>query len=485
MTNTLAISLPEGHTSSDTGKPSRTRGLLRSAKRILSLFLPRKIFDHQQRSEDKVKMSNQQTNHELVVVGSHARLPMNGRGPTVNLRPQLHESNRNNDVRLYRPSMDNQNDHSDIPTYDNPDSYRFETFSRRTDGRNSDSASSCSRISAAVSPGLSTLASAGISTDQTTPSDPQTEFRLPGDDEYIRATSLDRISQVNLSPVSTNSEYSEEVFMVGSNPATKVSALMALDTQASANLMDVELQQELALMMEPCDQELVPLQTKTGKDRIKPFGIAKGVSWHFAQREKTFTSDFLVVDMKNYNAILGRKDIKKLEILKSGPGLERQIRCLRSDEKTVHLKAAVSERLDVNILTQRGLQELGEIQLQRNEISKTVYDSDGVSYTVRDVIRLSIWKKSETKLSRQNFYVSMNDDEARFDTQYDAILGTQCNVGRSSDENALPVAVTQLASQSANDKAAQEKKKREKEEALAKKNQQLREQQKKQASQCR
>lgn len=112
--------------------------------------------------------------------------------------------------------------------------------------------------------------------------------------------------------------------MVGSNPTNKVSALMALDTQASANLMDVELQQELELMMEPCDQELVPLQTKTGKDRIKPFGIAKDVSWHFAQREKTFTSDFLVVDMKNYNAILGRKDIKKLEILKSGPGLERR-----------------------------------------------------------------------------------------------------------------------------------------------------------------
>ncbi|BCS03041.1 uncharacterized protein AKAW2_61305A [Aspergillus luchuensis] len=162
-----------------------------------------------------------------------------------------------------------------------------------------------------------------------------------------------------------------------------------------------------------------------------------------------------------------------------------EIRCLRPDEKTVHLKAAVSEQLDVNILTQRGHQKLGEIKLQRNEIPKTVYDSDGVSYTVRDVVQLSIWKKGETKLSRQNFYVSMNDDEARLDTQYDAILGTQCNVGRSSDENALPVAVTQLASQSANDKAAQEKKKREKEEALAKKNQQLREQQKKQASQGR
>ncbi|BCS14691.1 hypothetical protein ALUC_61247A [Aspergillus luchuensis] len=291
MTNPLAISLPKGHSSSDAGKPSRTRGLLQSAKRILSLFHPRRIFDHQQRSEDKVKMSNRQTNHELVVVGSQARLPMNGRGPTVNRRPQLHESNRNHDVRLYRPAMDDQNNHSDIPT-----------------------------ISAAVSPGLSTQAS----TDQTTPLDPHTELRLPGDDEYIRATSLDRISQVNLSPVSTNSEYSEEVFMVGSNPTNKVSALMALDTQASANLMDVELQQELELMMEPCDQELVPLQTKTGKDRIKPFGIAKDVSWHFAQREKTFTSDFLVVDMKNYNAILGRKDIKKLEILKSGPGLERR-----------------------------------------------------------------------------------------------------------------------------------------------------------------
>ncbi|KAL7655616.1 Amidohydrolase family protein [Aspergillus niger] len=165
-----------------------------------------------------------------------------------------------------------------------------------------------------------------------------------------------------------------------------------------------------------------------------------------------------------------------------------EIRCIRpEDEDIVYLKAAFSEQLDVNILTQRGLQRLEGILLQRNEIPKTFYDSDSVSYTVRDVVRLSIGKKSETKLWRQDFYVSLNDDEARLDTQYDAILGTQCSVGRFSDKNALPVAVTQLgthlASQSANDKAAQEKKKREKEEALAKKNQQLREQQKKQASQ--
>nr|XP_001396048.2 hypothetical protein ANI_1_2280104 [Aspergillus niger CBS 513.88] len=481
MANSLARSIPEGHSSGDVGKHSRVRGLLRFAKRILSPFLPRKIFDHQQRSEDKVKMNNRETGRELVPVGPQARQPMIGREFTVNRRQQLHESNRNR-----RPVMGDQSNPPDIPTYDNPDSYRFMISSRRTDGRNSDSASSSSGISTAVSPGPSTLVSTGISTDQTTPSDPQTEFRLPGDDGDIRATSLDRMSQVNLSPVSTNSEYNEPVFMIGSDPKEKVPTLMALDTQASANLMDVDLQRELKLEIERCDQELVPLQTKTGKDRIKPIGIAKGVEWHFAQREKTFTSDFLVVDMKNYNIILGRKDIKRLRILKSGPGLERQIRCIRpEDEDTVYLKAAFSEQLDVNILTQRGLQRLEGILLQRNEIPKTFYDSDSVSYTVRDVVRLSIGKKSETKLWRQDFYVSLNDDEARLDTQYDAILGTQCSVGRFTDKNALPVAVTQLASQSANDKAAQEKKKREKEEALAKKNQQLREQQKKQASQGR
>ncbi|GJP88538.1 short chain dehydrogenase family protein [Aspergillus niger] len=264
-------------------------------------------------------MNNRETGRELVPVGPQARQPMIGREFTVNRRQQLHESNRNR-----RPVMGDQSNPPDIPTYDNPDSYRFMISSRRTDGRNSDSASSSSGISTAVSPGPSTLVSTGISTDQTTPSDPQTEFRLPGDDGDIRATSLDRMSQVNLSPVSTNSEYNEPVFMIGSDPKEKVPTLMALDTQASANLMDVDLQRELKLEIERCDQELVPLQTKTGKDRIKPIGIAKGVEWHFAQREKTFTSDFLVVDMKNYNIILGRKDIKRLRILKSGPGLERR-----------------------------------------------------------------------------------------------------------------------------------------------------------------
>ncbi|GKZ20890.1 hypothetical protein AbraIFM66951_009212 [Aspergillus brasiliensis] len=86
-------------------------------------------------------------------------------------------------------------------------------------------------------------------------------------------------------------------------------------------------------------------------------------------------------------------------------------------------------------------------------------------------------------MTRHDFYVALSDNEALLATQCDVILGTQCSVGRFSDENGLPVAVTQLASQSASDKANQEKKKREKEEALAKKNQQLREQQKKQAAQ--
>ncbi|GKZ32225.1 hypothetical protein AbraIFM66950_001435 [Aspergillus brasiliensis] len=322
MADSLPLSPPEDPSSADVGKHSRARGLLRSAKRILSLLVPRKMFDHQQRSEERVKMNNREADNALVVVGSQLRRPTNGREPTVNRPQQLHESNRNHG-RIYHPVMGDQSIPPDIPTYDNPDSDRLESFNRRTDGRNSGSVSSSSRISAAVSPGLSTLGSAGISTDQTTPSDPQTEFRLSGHDEDIQATSLDRISQENLSPVSTNSEYSEPVFMIGSNPANKVATLMALDTQAWANLMDVELQRELELKIERCDQELVPLQTRSGKDSIKPIGIAKGVSWHFAQREKTFTSDFLVVDMKNYNTILGRRDIKKLRILTSGPGLER------------------------------------------------------------------------------------------------------------------------------------------------------------------
>ncbi|GKZ90094.1 hypothetical protein AnigIFM59636_001592 [Aspergillus niger] len=323
MANSLARSIPEGHGPGDVRRHSRARGLLRSAKRILSLFLPRKIFDHQQRPEDKVRMNNRETGREPVAVGSQARQPTNGGKFTLNRRQQPHESNGNHDGLVHCPETDDQSNPRDFPTYNKPDSYRIVISNRRTDGRNPVPASSRG-ISAAVSPRPSTLVSTGMSTDQTTPSDPQTEFRLPGDDEDIGATSLDLMSQVNLSPVSTNSEYSEPVFIIGSDPANVVPTLMALDTQAGANLMDVDLQRELKLKIENCDQELVPLQTKTGKDIIKPIGIAKDVAWHFAQREKTFISDFLVVDMKNYNTILGKTDIKRLKILKSGPGLERR-----------------------------------------------------------------------------------------------------------------------------------------------------------------
>lgn len=124
--------------------------------------------------------------------------------------------------------------------------------------------------------------------------------------------------------------------------------------------------------------------------------------------------------------------------------------CLGPDEITVSLKAVVAEELDVNILTQRGSQALSGIQVQRQEIDRTFYDANGVSYAVRDVVRLQIWKKGEAKLTKHDFYV-LADDGSDVHHPCDAILGAQCVIGRVSDAKGVPIAVTQLASQSASE----------------------------------
>ncbi|PYH92128.1 hypothetical protein BO71DRAFT_432167, partial [Aspergillus ellipticus CBS 707.79] len=131
-------------------------------------------------------------------------------------------------------------------------------------------------------------------------------------------------SEPNLSPVSTNSDYIETAFILKPS-GQKAHLRLGLDTQCNANLMSIDTWRETGLKLQPLfDRTILPLQSPSDsgeQTRIKPKGIIHAVDWHFAGGEKTYTSDFVVVDMERFDAILGRGDIRRYRILVSGAGL--------------------------------------------------------------------------------------------------------------------------------------------------------------------
>ncbi|PWY92963.1 hypothetical protein BO94DRAFT_554560 [Aspergillus sclerotioniger CBS 115572] len=474
MEASLHQALPRSESSSDTEKPPRTRTWLRPLKRLFSLFIPRKTIKRRQIFRRRKKPNERNNPPELVVPRRQVGDPTNGRLPTADGHRKPDEPKEEDNEPASHPAMETSNDPEGTLTHEHFERNGVDISSLATGGRFYRSVSSGTST---VSPGVYSPASPPpdvISTESTTPLDKIEEIGLPSDDQESRNPSLENRSQEALSSVSTNSDqyYIELVLVVANDNRHKVPALMALDTQASANVMSVALWRKLGMRLESCSQELIPLQSGSGNVvRIETYGRVREVAWHVAGGERTHVCDFLVADLRDHDVILGKRYIHRKKILTWGP-----------DEITVSLKAVVAEDMDVSILTQSGFRALPGIQVQPQETERTFYDSNGVSYAVRDVVQLPIWKKGEAKLTTQDFYVS-TDDSSGLRPPCHAILGSQCLVGKVSDEKGVPIAVTQLPSQSASDKAIQEQKKREKEAALAKKEQERRDREKQQAAQ--
>ncbi|KAI9038289.1 retropepsin-like aspartic protease [Aspergillus affinis] len=125
------------------------------------------------------------------------------------------------------------------------------------------------------------------------------------------------------SPTGKKNLFLETAYII-SPDGTKGGVLMVIDTQSCCNLLSVERSEHLGLEWEPYDRVLYPLQTVSSPiGVIRPYGIVRDVEWHISGHMITNISDFLVVDMKDYDAVLGQSDIIRYEILRPGPGLER------------------------------------------------------------------------------------------------------------------------------------------------------------------
>ncbi|KAH8432753.1 retropepsin-like aspartic protease [Aspergillus melleus] len=158
-----------------------------------------------------------------------------------------------------------------------------------------------------------------IGTEQTTP------FELDdhtGDISGVTSSPTD-IVPVSVHPLKDKNLFQTTAYIIRPD-GEKGGVLMMIDTQSCHNLLSFERWKSLNLKMEPYDRKLYPLQTFSAPVRgVKPHGIVKNVEWHIANHMRTNISDYLVVDMRDYDAVLGQSDIVRYDILRPGPGIER------------------------------------------------------------------------------------------------------------------------------------------------------------------
>lgn len=86
-----------------------------------------------------------------------------------------------------------------------------------------------------------------------------------------------------------------------------------LDTGASVDLMSETVFSSLGMSMDDWDGP--PLRPLGDGDSIIPLGKVR-VDWHVSQRDKTYTSDFAILEhslSKQFDVILGEKTIQKVD----------------------------------------------------------------------------------------------------------------------------------------------------------------------------
>ncbi|KAF9892681.1 hypothetical protein FE257_001083 [Aspergillus nanangensis] len=100
--------------------------------------------------------------------------------------------------------------------------------------------------------------------------------------------------------------------------------LITFDTQSGENLLSVEMADKLGFGLMECDDVILcPLRTKSAINSEIIATRKVTVDWYFQSEAATYTTTFLVVDMKDYDAILGKHCLAEygiVTVFDRGPG---------------------------------------------------------------------------------------------------------------------------------------------------------------------
>lgn len=62
-----------------------------------------------------------------------------------------------------------------------------------------------------------------------------------------------------------------------------------------------------------------------GPHRLRVLGLVRGLEWHFKNGYRTYTDDFHVFDMRDFDVLIGSQSIYQYRLLEPGPDLRRHM----------------------------------------------------------------------------------------------------------------------------------------------------------------
>jgi hypothetical protein len=117
-------------------------------------------------------------------------------------------------------------------------------------------------------------------------------------------------------------------------PAKALGMYAWLDTGCVKNLMDyrhfARLEEPDKIRFEPSNVDIVTLNGK----RMKVHGIARGLLWGFREGFRTYISDFYVLEMDLFDALVGWETIFEYDVLQLGIDTKLHLDKTREKEKT-------------------------------------------------------------------------------------------------------------------------------------------------------
>ncbi|OJI95871.1 hypothetical protein ASPVEDRAFT_22905 [Aspergillus versicolor CBS 583.65] len=124
------------------------------------------------------------------------------------------------------------------------------------------------------------------------------------------------------------------VGLPGDDPSRKRQMAASLDTQCRGlNLMSSEawdrLNEDGRGVLESAGDAFV---RNLGPHKLRVHGVVRGLEWHFKNGYRTYTDDFHVFDMRDFDVLIGSQSIYRYRILEPGPDLRRHMERDAADE---------------------------------------------------------------------------------------------------------------------------------------------------------
>lgn len=117
------------------------------------------------------------------------------------------------------------------------------------------------------------------------------------------------------------------VGLPGDDPSRKRQMAASLDTQCRGlNLMSSEawdrLNEDGRGVLESAGDAFV---RNLGPHRLRVLGLVRGLEWHFKNGYRTYTDDFHVFDIRDFDVLIGSQSIYQYRLLEPGPDLRRHM----------------------------------------------------------------------------------------------------------------------------------------------------------------